>query len=319
MTWLKQILATAAVAATLPLTVAHADPAVVMAPGGAGGGYDSAARVPLQVMQETGIFTDGAQVTNKGGAGGTIGLAEFIRTAKGNDNAIMSIGSILVGSIILNKSPVTLDDVVPLVRLADDTGAVAVPADSPFKTIDDVSKALAENPGATPIGGGSIGGVDHVTSALLAQAAGIDPKTINYVAYSGGAEMITALAGGQLKLAISGLSELKPYADQGRLRLIAVTSEERLPGVDVPTLKESGMDVVIGNWRGIVGAPGMSDDGQQMWLDRFDKMHETPEWKSALENHQWTDAYLTGDDFKAFLLEEQVRQKEVLESVGLIN
>src|SRR5690606_18626292 len=174
----------AVVVAALPLSVAFADPAVVMAPGGAGGGYDAAARVPLQVMQEAGIFTDGAQVTNKGGAGGTIGLAEFVRTAKGNDNAIMSIGSILVGAIILNKSPVSLDDVVPLVRLADDAGAVAVPPNSPFKTIEDITKALADNPGANPIGGGSIGGVDHVTAALLAQAADIDPKTINYVPYT---------------------------------------------------------------------------------------------------------------------------------------
>jgi len=311
-------LCSAIVAAALPLSAAMADPAVVMAPGGAGGGYDAAARVPLQVMQETGIFTDGAQVTNKGGAGGTIGLAEFVRTGKGNDNAIMSIGSILVGAIILNKSPVTLDNVVPLVRLSDDAGAVAVPANSPFKTIDDITKAIAENPGGTPIGGGSIGGVDHVTAALLAQAVKLDPKKINYVPYQGGAEMITALAGGQLKVAISGLSELKPYADQGRLRLIAVTSEQRLPGIDVPTLKEEGLDVVIGNWRGIVGAPGMSDKGRQMWLDRFAKMHETPEWKKALADHEWTDAYLAGDDFAAFLEKEKERQKEVLTSVGLI-
>ncbi len=317
MAWFKKICSAVLVAA-LPLSAAWADPAVVMAPGGAGGGYDAAARVPLQVMQETGIFKDGAQVTNKGGAGGTIGLAEFVRTSKGNDNAIMSIGSILVGAIILNKSPVSLDNVVPLVRLSDDAGAVAVPPDSPFKTIDDITKALKENPGANPIGGGSIGGVDHVTAALLAQAAKIDPRKINYVPYTGGAEMITALAGGQLKVAISGLSELKPYADQGRLRLIAVTSQDRLPGVDVPTLKESGLDVVIGNWRGIVGAPGMSDKGRKMWLDRFDKMHATPEWKKALADHEWTDAYLAGDDFGAFLGEEKKRQKEVLESVGLI-
>lgn len=309
---------TAIATTALPLSMAMAAPAVVMAPGGAGGGYDAAARVPLQVMQETGIFTDGSQVTNKGGAGGTIGLAEFVRTTKGNDNGIMSLGSIIVGAIILNKSPVTLDDVTPLVRLTDDAGAIAVPVDSPLKTIQDVTKALAANPGAMPIGGGSIGGVDHVTAALLAQTIPLDPKKLNYVAYDGGAEMITALAGGQLKVAISGLSELGPYAEQGRLRLIAVTSEKRLPNLDVPTLKEQGVDVVIGNWRGIVGAPGMSDKGKQMWLDRFAKMHATDAWKKALADHNWTDAYLAGNDFSAFLDQEKVRQKKVLESVGLI-
>lgn len=311
-------LCTAIVTTALPLSVAMADPAIVMAPGGAGGGYDAAARVPLQVMQETGIFTDGSQVTNKGGAGGTIGLAEFVRTAKGNDNGIMSLGSIIVGAIILNKSPITLDDVTPLVRLTNDAGAVAVPMDSPFKTIQDVTTALAADPGAVPIGGGSIGGVDHVAAALLAQTIPLDPKKINYVAYDGGAEMITALAGGQLKVAISGLSELGPYAEQGRLRLIGVTSAERLPNLDVPTLKEQGVDVVIGNWRGVVGAPGMSEKGRQMWLDRYAKMHATPEWKKTLTDHNWTDAYLAGDDFAAFLEEEKVRQGKVLESVGLI-
>lgn len=307
------------IAATLiPFTVALAAPAKVMAPGGPGGGYDAAARVPLQVMQETGIFTDGSQVTNKGGAGGTLGLAEFVRTGQGDDNAIMSMGSILVGSIIMNKSPVNLDKVVPLVRLTDDASVIAVPSNSPIKTPQDAVKALKANPGGTPIGGGSIGGVDHVAAALLAKASGVDATKINYVPFTGGAEIITSLASGQLKMAISGLSEFKPYADQGRIRLIAVTSEKRIPGIDVPTLKESGLDVVIGNWRGIIGAPGMSKAGRDMWLDRYAKLHATDAWKKALADRGWTDAYLSGDDFAKFLDQEKTRQTEVLKSVGLV-
>ncbi|MCD0503210.1 tripartite tricarboxylate transporter substrate binding protein [Bordetella petrii] len=313
---IKQVLAVLAVAA-LPLA-AGAAPAKVMAPGGPGGGYDAAARVPMQVMQEAGIFTEGFQVTNKGGAGGTIGLAEFINTSKNDDNAIMSMGAILVGGIILNKSPVTLDTITPLVRLTDDADVLAVPVDSPIKTVADVIEALRKNPGALAIGGGSVGGVDHVAAGLIAQSAGVSPGKLNYIPYPSGAELVPLLVSGQLKLALSGLSEFKPYADQKRLRIIAVTSAERLPGLDAPTLKESGVDVVIGNWRGIIGAPGMSKEGRAMWLDRFQKMHASPQWKKTLADHGWSDAYLAGDDFAKFLDEEKVRQAQVLKDLGLV-
>jgi len=313
---IKQVLVSLAVAA-LPLA-AGAAPAKVMAPGGPGGGYDAAARVPMQVMQEAGIFTDGYQVTNKGGAGGTIGLAEFINTSKNDDNAIMSMGSILIGGIILNKSPVTLDTVTPLVRLTDDADVLAVPMDSPIKNVADVIAALRKNPGALAIGGGSVGGVDQVAAGLIAKSAGVPPSKLNYIPYPSGAELVPLLVSGQLKLALSGLSEFKPYADQKRLRIIAVTSEQRLPGLDAPTLKESGVDVVIGNWRGIIGAPGMSKQGRDMWLDRFQKMHASPQWKKTLADHGWSDAYLAGDAFAKFLDEEKVRQEQVLKDLGLV-
>lgn len=312
---ITRVLASLVVAA-LPWA-ASAQPAKVMAPGGPGGGYDAAARVPMQVMQQAGIFTDGFQVTNKGGAGGTIGLAEFINKNKNDDNAIMSMGAILVGGIILNKSPVSLDQVVPLVRLTDDADVLAVPMNSPIKTVADVVEAMKSNPGALAIGGGSVGGVDQVAAGLIAKSAGVDPRKLNYIPYPSGAELVPLLVSGQLKLALSGLSEFKPYADQGRLRIIAVTSAQRLPGVDAPTLKESGVDVVIGNWRGIVGAPGMSDEGRARWLERFEKMHASPEWKQTLEKQGWDDAYLAGDDFAKFLDEEKVRQEQVLKDLGL--
>jgi len=305
------------VLAVVPFAAVLAQPAKVMAPGGPGGGYDSAARVPLQTMQQAGIFTDGFQVTNKGGAGGTIGLSEFVRTGKNDDNAIMSMGSILVGAIVLNKSPVSLEQTVPLARLIDDPGVVAVPLDSPIKTVEDFTKALQSNPGAMAVGGGSIGGVDHVALALIAKAVGVPPAKINYVPYASGAEVIPQLAGGQLKAAISGISEFGPYAEQKRLRIIAVTSDERIPGIEAPTLKESGLDVVISNWRGIIGAPGMSPEGRAKWLDRFAKLHASPEWKKALEDRGWGDAYLAGDEFAAFLEEEKSRQTAVLKEVGL--
>jgi putative tricarboxylic transport membrane protein len=297
---------------------ASAEPATVMAPGGPGGGYDAMARLPFQAMQEAGIFTDGAQFTNRGGAGGTIGLAEFVNNNRGNDNAVMSMGSILIGGILLNNSPVTLDDTTPLVRLINDTGAVAVPPNSPIQTVDDFVAELKKDPGAFPIGGGSAGGVDHIAAALIAQASGVDVSRLNYIPYPSGAETVAAVAGGTIKGAISGVSEFKQFADAGRLRIIAVTGEQRIAGIDAPTLKEAGVDVTIGNWRGIIGAPDMSAEGRQMWLDRFAKMQESDAWKKVLESQSWEDAYLAGDDFLAFLEEEKARQEQVLKDVGLL-
>lgn len=300
------------------LTAAFADPAVVMAPGGAGGGYDAMARLPFEAMNAEGIFTDGANFTNKGGAGGTIGLAEFAGANKGNDNAVMSMGVIMVGGILLNNSPVTLDDVTPLVRLTNDTGVVAVATDSPIKTVEDLVAAMKADLGAVAIGGGSAGGVDHIVMALIAKESGLEPAKLNYIPYDSGAEVVTAVGGGALTVAVSGVSEFKPMADAGRIRIIAVTSEGRIDGIDAPSLTEAGLPVVVGNWRGIVGAPGMSDEGKAMWLDRFAKMHDSAAWKDILAKQGWEDAYLAGDDFVAFLGDEKTRIGAILKEAGLV-
>ena len=308
----------ASVAVSLSGLSALADPAVVMAPGGAGGGYDATARMPFEAMAADGIFTDGATFTNKGGAGGTIGLAEFAGANQGNDNAVMSMGVIMVGGILLNASPVTLDDVTPLVRLTNDTGVVAVATDSPIKSVDDLVAALKADIGAVAVGGGSAGGVDHIVMALVAKESGLDPSKLNYIPYDSGAEVVTALGGGALTVAVSGVSEFKPMAEAGRIRIIAVTSEGRVEGIDAPSLTEAGLPIVVGNWRGIVGAPGMTDAGKAMWLDRFTKMHDGQAWKDILAKQGWEDAFLAGDDFAAFLDTEKVRIGDILKEAGLV-
>jgi putative tricarboxylic transport membrane protein len=307
----------AAIALAIMSAPAFAEPAVVMAPGSAGGGYDAMARLPFEAMRKEKIFTDGAQFTNRGGAGGTIGLVEFVNTSKGNDNAVMSMGAILIGGIVLNNSPVTLKDVTPLVRLTNDTGAIAVPANSDIKTIGDLVAKMKENLGAVAIGGGSAGGVDHIAMALLAKANGLEASKLNYIPYAGGAEVVTALAGGSTKAAISGLSEFRSLAEAGRIRIIAVTSKDRVKGIDAPSLTEAGYPVVIGNWRGIVGAPGMSAVAKKTWLDRFAKMHESEAWNATLKKQNWEDAYLSGDDFVKFLDQEVANQTATLKDVGL--
>jgi putative tricarboxylic transport membrane protein len=222
-----------------------------------------------------------------------------------------------VSSIITTKSPVSLDLTTPLARLTNEYDAIAVPVASEIKTPADLVNALKKNPGAVAVGGGSLGGVDHVALALIAREAGVSAGKLNYIPFPGGGDVVTAVAGGKVKAAISGASELKPMADAGRLRIIAVTSPERLQGIDAPTLKESGIDVVIGNWRGVVGAQGMPAAARQLWLERFDKLSVSDTWKQTLERQGWENAYLSGAAFVTFLDDEKSKWKAILKDVGL--
>ncbi len=290
----------------------------LMVPANPGGGWDTTGRAVLAALEKEGIHTGGSQVFNKGGAGGTIGLAEFVNSFKGDDHALLVMGAIMVGGILTNKSPVTLDQVTPLARLTIEYNGIAVAPNSPFKTVKDFVDALKKNPGAVAVGGGSAGGVDHITLALIAREAGVPVDKLNYIPYQGGGEMIAAVAGGKLDAAISGVSEFKQYVESGRLRLLAVTSEQPLPGVNAPTLKGAGINVVIGNWRGIVGPPGMSPAGRERMLAMLDKMHASKTWQETLKKQGWDDAYLSGDKFAAFLKEENTRIAAVLRDAGLV-
>jgi putative tricarboxylic transport membrane protein len=307
-----------AVLVLLPAVAPAAEPIKMMVPANPGGGWDTTGRSVLAALAADGIHTAGAQVANKGGAAGTIGLAEFVNTMKGNDHALLVMGVIMVGGILTNKTPVTLEQVTPLVRLTIEYNAIAVPPTSPLKTVKDFVDALKADPGKVAVGGGSAGGVDHITLALIGKAAGIPATRLNYVPYQGGGEMIAAVAGGKLTAAISGVSEFKQYVDGGRLRLLAVTSEKRIAGHDVPTLRESGVEVVIGNWRGLVGPPGMSAAGRANMLALLDRMHKGKAWPETLSKQGWDDAYLAGDAFAAFVKEENARIGQVLKDVGLL-
>jgi putative tricarboxylic transport membrane protein len=312
------LLTLAALLSVNTLGALAAEPIKLMVPANPGGGWDATGRAVLTAMESEGIHKAGAQVTNKGGAGGTIGLAEFVSTMKGNDSAMMVMGAIMVGGILTNNSPVTLEQVTPLARLTIEYNAIAVAPNSPFKTVKDLADALKADPGKVAVGGGSAGGVDHITLALIGQAVGVPAAKLNYVAFQGGGEMIAAVAGGKLAAAISGASEFKQYVDTGRLRLLAVTSEARLPGTNVPTLKESGLNVVIGNWRGLVGPPGMTAGGRTTMVGMLDQMAKSKAWQETLKKQGWDDAYLSGEAFGGFLKEENARIGTVLKEVGLV-
>jgi putative tricarboxylic transport membrane protein len=287
----------------------------IMAPAGPGGGWDQTARAMQSAMVASGAARS-VQVVNVQGAGGTVGLAQLIN-AKGDGNQLMVNGLVMVGAIITNKSPVTLDRVTPIARLTGEYLAIVVPASSPLKDAKALAAAVKENPGKVTWAGGSAGGVDHIAAALFARAAGADAAKINYIAFSGGGEALAALLGAKVTAGISGYAEFEGQIKAGKLRLVGVTSPSRLAGVDAPTLKEQGLDLVIANWRSVMAAPDLPADKKAALLAAVEKMAKSPAWAEVLKQKGWDDAYLGGDAFAAFLKEEQTRVTDILKSVGL--
>jgi putative tricarboxylic transport membrane protein len=286
----------------------------MMIPANPGGGWDQTGRSLAAAMQ-SGKLVSGVQFDNKGGAAGTIGLAQFVNSAKGDPNAMMMGGLVMVGGIILGKSPVNLSQVTPIARLTSEWEVIVVPAQSPHKTMADLVKAFKENPGKVSWGGGSAGGTDHILVGLIAKAVGVEPAKINYVPYKGGGEAVASILGGHVTAGVSGLGEFAEHVKSGKMRALALSSPQKSDGI--PSLKEQGIDVELGNWRGVFGAPGLSPQQRDGLVKLVRSATETPAWKASLEKFGWTPVFLGGEDFKKFLDEDIQRTTQIIESLGL--
>ncbi|MFJ7748875.1 Bug family tripartite tricarboxylate transporter substrate binding protein [Arthrobacter sp. NPDC097144] len=287
----------------------------LIAPAAPGGGWDGFARESQQALRSNGIVNN-PQVVNVPGAGGTIGLSQFVQTP-GREDALLVTGGVMVGAIELADNPESMADVVPIARLADDFDVLVVTADSDFQTLDDFLAAWKENPGGNSIGGGSLGSIDNLLSGLLAQEVGIDPAEVNYVAYSGGGEALTSLLSHTTAVGMSGYNEVADQIEAGTLRALAISSEERLDGVDIPTFKEQGVDVAMSNWRGVVAAPGITDEAKAEFIAIITEMRESDEWKDTLERNSWTDSFATGEEFETFIQDEVSTASTIVKELGL--
>ncbi|MCZ2850333.1 Bug family tripartite tricarboxylate transporter substrate binding protein [Modestobacter sp. VKM Ac-2978] len=287
----------------------------LMAPADPGGGWDSTARALAASIEEAEL-AGSTQVTNVGGAGGTVGLAELANER--SEEFLMVMGLVMLGAIETNQSQATLEDTTPIARLTAEDEIVVVPADSPYQDIQDLVDDMKANGRAVSIAGGSAGGTDHILAGLIAQAGDVPIEDLNYVAYSGGGESLAALLGSQVSAGISGISEYAEQIEAGELRALAVSGAERVEGIDAPTLTEAGLDVELSNWRGVVGPPDLSDEARQNLIDLVDEAVQSDAWQERLELNDWEDTYLSGDEFDAFLEEEQQRVRGVLQDIGLV-
>jgi putative tricarboxylic transport membrane protein len=281
-----------------------------------GGGFDQTARTAAKAMEDAKLARN-VEVQNLPGAGNTIALQRLVNE-KGNGKVMQQMGLGLVGGVYTNKSKATLDQTTPVARLTEEPEIVVVKKDSPYQSFDQLLSAWKADPGKVTVGGGSApGGPDHLAPMLIAKAAGIDPKQVNFVSYDGGGELLAAVLGGQVKFGVTGVGETKDQIEAGQIRALAVTSAQPVQGLDVKTLKEQGIDLEFTNWRGWVAPPELSQEDKQTLVDLATKMHDSQQWKDALSKNNWTDAFMVGDEYAAFLKSEDQRVGDVLNQLGL--
>jgi putative tricarboxylic transport membrane protein len=289
----------------------------MMVPNSPGGGYDLTARTGVKIMEDQDI-TGRVEVFNVLGAGGTVAMARLMNE-EGNDDLMMMMGLGVVGAVYTNGSSARVSDATALAKVVEEQEGILVPADSPFETIDDFIAAWRANPADITIGGGSSpGGPDHLFPMETARAVGVDPKSVNFVSYDGGGDLLTALLGKKIAAGTSGLGEYVDQIEAGTVRVLAVSGDKRVEGIDAPTLTESGVDLVFTNWRGVLAPPGISDEARDAMVEALQQLHDTQEWRDALVKNGWTDAFMTGADFEQFLKDQDERVSSTLTELGLV-
>lgn len=308
----------AAVTALLSTTAAFAqmDELRIMAPAAPGGGWDQTARTIQSVLQAEELVSN-IQVENVAGAGGTIGLQQFVNQSTGDPSATIVGGYVMVGAIIANNAPVTLADVTPIARLTGEYVVVVAPADSEIETADDLAAAMQADPGAVTWGGGSAGGVDHVVAGLFAQTADVNPEALNYIPFSGGGEALAAILGGQVTVGVSGYSEFAAQIEAGELKVIAISAPERQDYLDAPTFVEQGYEVDVQNWRMIAAAPDISEEEKATLTETIQAMSESESWAKELETRGWVNTYLAGEEFEAYLDQQIEQTAAILSELGI--
>jgi putative tricarboxylic transport membrane protein len=285
-------------------------------PAGPGGGWDGLGRAIEQAARAHSLVGS-FQFENVGGAGGTVGLPRFLSTRRGRPDSLIVAGSVMVGAALTNRTPVSLKDTIPVASMTEEAGVIIVPANSEFRDIQGLLAALRANPQGVSVAGGSAGGTDHIILGLMLRALGRQAREAAFVAFAGGGPAQAAILGGQVRAGISGWSEFSEQIRAGRVRALATTGERRLDP-NVPTLKESGIDVVLTNWRGVFAAPGINATQRQALVDLMTAVHASEAWKRILADRGWEDAFRTGADLDRFLEQDRVANETVLRDLGLI-
>ncbi len=292
------------------------EPVTILVPAAPGGGWDQLARVMQHVYVGENILGVPLEVENRGGAGGTVGLAEVVTQQRRNPYLLMIGGKTMVSAILLHDSRFTINDATPLALLATEYSVVAVPAASPYHSLDDLLADFRTDPSGFVWGGGAAGGADHLLIGQIAKSSGVDPGLINFVAYSGGGESATAILSGQVDAAVGG-PEWRELADAGRIRFLAVSSPERLPGVNAPTLRESGLDIAMDNWRFVAAPPGITENQKDILIESLQRMHDSPRWSEMLRRQGLSDRFMTGHALDAFMLEETENTASLLRDLKI--
>ena len=288
----------------------------LLVPAAPGGGWDGTAQAISAVLRETGAVAE-VRIEHLPGAGGALALPRLVAGLRGRPDTLMVGGLTLVSSPVVYRSVLTLLDTFPVARLAGEPLVLAVPAGSPLRTIADFARALRADSLGLRVAGGSEGSADHILLAMVARELGVDAFGLGYVPFVGGGPAAEAVLDGRTRAGISNWSEFAPHIEAGRMRALALSGEARHVGVDVPPLREAGIDVVLHNWNGVFAPPGV-EEPQRARLDTLiEAMVRSPAWEREAAQRRWRPLYLPRPEFEPFLRTEMRSVEAILARLGL--
>ncbi|CAN5133537.1 tripartite tricarboxylate transporter substrate binding protein [soil metagenome] len=285
-------------------------PVTMTAGANPGSGFDLTIRSVVDALQAEHLVNVPLPVENRPGASGADFLATMVEKYRGRDDQVSVTSLSMMMNELRGKSQYGYRDVTMIARLMTEYFVVVTRPDSPFKNLNDVMAAIKADPNAVMVGAAND---DEAPFDLLVAAAGGDPSAIHYVTHEGGGDQIAALNAGEVGVAIGGVSEFINQARSGELAALGVLAENRLPGFDVPTAREQGLDVTLSNWRGIYGPPDMPAYAVSYWQNVLGHMVQTPTWTQIAEQNQFTTTFMVGDEFQNFLAETQADVKAALD------
>jgi putative tricarboxylic transport membrane protein len=293
-------------------------PVTLTAPADPGSGWDTTARALAEAMQKEGLTDTALPVQNRTGATGCVWLGQMVTAHKGDDYNIAVTSTPILSTYLRGECEHSYKEVSMIATIMVENYLLVVPSGSKYQSADDLLTAIKENPQAVPI---AAAGDDQLPFALLVKAAGGDPSKINFIEYEGGGDEITALLNGDVQAAVAGVSEFRGQIESGDLKGLAVMREDPLdpPLDDIPTAPSLGYDVTLGNWRGIYGPPGMSQEAISYWQQKLKKTLDTPTWDKLAQRNQWQELYLIGDEMKQYLANANQDIEEGLKDIGAID
>ncbi|GGJ99324.1 membrane protein [Lentibacillus kapialis] len=288
----------------------------IIAPASPGGGWDGTARAMQKILSDEGIIEQNMNVVNKPGGGGEVGW-QYLKKQDAHHFAINS--SLVITNNVLGQSELTYEDFTPLATLTTEWVALATKPDSDLTSGKAVMEKLKEDPKSLKIGvAPSLGNDDHLAFVQAAKEFGVDVTKLEFLISESGGDLQTQLLGGHVDVATMSVSEAKEQHQADKLNIVAVSSEERIDGLDdVKTWKEQGVDITFPHWRGVMGPPDMTEDEIAYWDEKISEMVKTDAWQKVLDNNDWEAYYKDSAETKEFLKSETEKYTELLNDAGL--
>ncbi|MGH6625065.1 MAG: Bug family tripartite tricarboxylate transporter substrate binding protein [Burkholderiaceae bacterium] len=270
----------------------------IVIPANSGGGWDQTGRSLGASLVAAGLV-DEVEYENKGGKGGTVGLAHYAEKYGSDPNTLLMGGMVMVGAVALQRPAVDLSRIQPVARLTSDYLVLAVAADSPIRTVGDLAARMRSGLKNVPVAGGSAGGVDHIFAGVLARGAGSNPEELAYLPFAGGAEVVAAVLSGKAAVGISGYSEFSEQLASGQLRAIGVSAKRALFGI--PAIRDQGVAADMANWRAVFTGAGVPVERQAEMVEAVRRATVHESWQATLKHNRWESSWLTGNSFNSFI------------------